>query len=233
MSSLIHESLIARRRILLGGGGHGRVLVDALRACRSPIDGVLDERVATDIRVQGVPRLGNDDWLLSQSADAVILINGVGANPFIGPRQGLFDRWRSAGYSFLRVIHPSAMVSPDCSLGEGLQALALSVIQPGAVIGDNVVLNTGAVIEHDVRVDSHAFIGPGVIVCGDAQIGRGAFVGAGAVILPGVKIGNNVIVAAGATVIEPVPDGAVVLGNPAREQPQIHFNITNRGRTEN
>jgi len=216
MSPLTPESLTSRRRILLGGGGHARVLIDACRACGLIVDGLLDDQVAADQGVSGVPRLGSDDWLLSHSAASVELINGVGANPLTGPRNVLFDRWRMSGYHFLSVIHPGAMVSPDATLGEGIQVLARAVIQTGAVIGDNVVVNTGAIVEHDVRIDAHAFISPGAVVCGDATIGRGVFVGAGAVILPGIVIGGNAIVAAGATVIDAVPEGSLVTGTPAR-----------------
>ena len=228
----MHDAAAARQRILLGGGGHGRVLVDALRACGLTVDGVIDDRPAADLRVKGVPVLGNDDWILSQPAAAIVLINGVGANPSTSSRRTLFDRLRSAGYSFVSVIHPGAVVARDCILGEGVQALARCVIQTGTVIGDNVVLNSGAIVEHDVKVHAHAFIGPGAVVCGDAEIGIGAFIGAGAVVVPGVKIGKRAIVAAGATVIDDVADGAAVLGVPAREHRQVGEKFAARGQSE-
>lgn len=231
MNASIRESVSARL-ILLGGGGHGRVLLDALRACGSSVDGLLDARGANEIQVSGIPLLGDDDWLRAQSGNAVVLINGVGANPSIAPRRALFQRWHSAGFAFRSVVHPSAIVAPESRLGEGVQALARAVIQTGAIVGDNVVVNTGAILEHDVRVDSHVFISPGAVVCGDVQIGQGAFVGAGAVVLPGIRIGSNAIVAAGATVIEDVADGAFVVGVPARERQTGVPYVDGRGRAE-
>ena len=47
-------------------------------------------------------------------------------------------------------------------------------------------------------------------------IGAGAWLGAGAKILDGVSIGDRAIVGAGAVVREPVPDGAIAAGVPAR-----------------
>jgi sugar O-acyltransferase (sialic acid O-acetyltransferase NeuD family) len=232
MNVSIRESLGAKL-ILLGGGGHGRVLVDALRACGSSVDGLLDAREAAEVRVKDVRLLGDDHWLLSQSTNAIVLINGVGANPAVAPRAALFDRWHSAGFAFLGVTHPSAAVSPESRLGEGVQVLARAVIQTGAVVGENVVVNTGAILEHDVRVGTHVFVSPGAVVCGDVQIGHATFIGAGALVLPGVKVGNNAIVAAGATVTKDVADGAVVVGVPARERRTDAPYADGRGRTEN
>jgi maltose O-acetyltransferase len=47
-------------------------------------------------------------------------------------------------------------------------------------------------------------------------IGRNVWIGGGAIILPGVSVGNDAMIGAGAVVTRDVPDGATVLGNPAR-----------------
>jgi UDP-perosamine 4-acetyltransferase len=182
------------------------------------VHGVVDQRPASEVRAKIVPLLGNDDWLRGQPASTVVLINGIGANPSTAARQEAFDRWRDAGYAFLSVIHPAAVVSPGCTLGRGVQSLARCVIQTGALVSDNAVVNTGAIVEHDVDIASHAFVGPGAVIGGDAKIGRGAFVGAGAVVLPGIRVGDGAVVGAGATVVDHVPGGAVVVGTPARQR---------------
>jgi len=47
-------------------------------------------------------------------------------------------------------------------------------------------------------------------------IDNGAWIGVGVTILPGVHIGKNALIGAGSVVSKNVPDGAVVVGNPAR-----------------
>lgn len=47
-------------------------------------------------------------------------------------------------------------------------------------------------------------------------IGRNVWIGAQAVILPGVTVGDDAIVGAGSIVTRDVPQGATVVGNPAR-----------------
>jgi acetyltransferase-like isoleucine patch superfamily enzyme len=49
----------------------------------------------------------------------------------------------------------------------------------------------------------------------DTRIGENCFIGGRALILPGVTIGNSCIVGAGAVVTKSVPDGCIVVGNPA------------------
>ena len=45
----------------------------------------------------------------------------------------------------------------------------------------------------------------------------GARIGAHALLLPGVVVGKGALVGAGAVVTRDVPDGSIVVGNPARE----------------
>ncbi len=48
------------------------------------------------------------------------------------------------------------------------------------------------------------------------SIGQNVWIGGGAIILPGVAIGDDAMIGAGAVVTRDVPQGATVVGNPAR-----------------
>lgn len=200
--------------VLLGAGGHGRVLLDALRAAGAELRGLLDPAHRGGTLIEGVPVLGDDGWL--EECEPQLLVNGVGANPSTVRRRAVFERWRGRGHRFASVVHPAAVVAESARLGEGVQVLARAVVQPGASLAENVVINTGAILEHDVEVAASAFVAPGAIVCGGVRLGEGAFVGAGAVIVPGVVVGAGAVLAAGATVVRDVAAGACVMGAPAR-----------------
>jgi UDP-perosamine 4-acetyltransferase len=164
----------------------------------------------------GVANLGDDTVILGYAFDKVRLVNGVGSIDSTARHRAVFEGFVEKGYSFENVIHPSAVVSLDVYLGEGVQIMAGAVLQPGIRLGDNVIVNTGARVDHDCQVDSHAHIAPGATLSGHIHIGSGAHIGTGATIIQGVTIGAGCIVGAGAVVVDDVPEGITVVGVPAR-----------------
>lgn len=190
--------------VILGGGGHARVVLDTLRCLGWPVLGVLVPDLAPGSDWHGVKVLGDDDWLASPVEAACAI--GIGAVPGrMALRQTLFARAIQLGRSVPSLIHPAAFVSRAAQLQAGVQIMAGAVIQPGVCLAANALVNTGARIDHDCTVGTGAHLAPGAILCGNVRIGVSAFVGAGAVVLPGVTVGDGAEIAAGATVTQHVP----------------------------
>jgi len=207
----------AERRsiVVLGGGGHACVVVDAARAAGWRVTGCLAP-AAPVFPAEFCPHLGGDDALEGLDPARVLLAVGVGSIGQPALRQRLFALGRAKGFAFACVCHPAAAVAGSAVLGEGTQVLAGAVVQPFARLGENVIVNTRAVVEHHCRIGDHAHIAPGAVVCGAATIGAGAHVGAGATVSNNVEIGTGAVVALGAAVVRSVPAGATVKGVPAR-----------------
>lgn len=82
----------------------------------------------------------------------------------------------------------------------------------------------GPIILHsDVVIGEDFSIGPGVVVGtrglgskGAPKIGNNVYIGVGAKVLGDIQLGNNVKVGANAVVVRDVPDGATVVGIPAK-----------------
>jgi UDP-perosamine 4-acetyltransferase len=203
----------APRYVLLGAGGHGRVLIDALGAGATLVCLERDERLWGKSFGGALVR-GGDELLAEFRPGAVLLVNGLGANPSTAARRGLFERAKALGHDFTRVVSPLAFLSPSATLGEGAQLLTHAVVHSGAVVGENAVVNTAAVVEHDARIGRHAFVGPGAVVCGEAVIDEGAFIGAGAIVLPGARIGANAVIGAGVVAHGEVPAESRLIGAP-------------------
>lgn len=185
--------------VVIGGGGHARVLMDALLLSGFEIQGFTDV-VSKQISLHGrkIPYLGTDEEYFEKSRRINSpLVNGVGSvgNPEI--RREIFKRFKSAGYSFLTVIHPSAIVARDVSFGEGVQIMAGAVIQTSAVLGNNVIINTRASVDHDCRIEDHVHVAPGAVLSGNVTVGDSAHIGTGACIVQGIHILAGTLVKAG------------------------------------
>lgn len=201
--------------VVIGAGGHARVVVDALQCAGLEVEGVIGLEPVGD--VLGVRYLGTDDAVLARNPQSVMLANGVGSIDAKGTRAAVFDRFAALGYEFVRVIHPSAVVARSAQLGEGAQVMAGAVIQPGARLGKNVLVNTRASVDHDCVIGDDVHIAPGATLSGGVIVEAGAHVGAGAVVLQGRRVGVRAVVGAGATVHRDVRAGVIVVGVPAKE----------------
>lgn len=204
--------------VILGAGGHARVLLDALRLLGVEVLGfAAPPPLSRGALVDGAPVLGDDDAILAAfRAESVALVNGLGSVRDTRARRALYERFVARGYSFRSVVHPSAIVARDVLVGDGAQLLARVVVNPGARIEADAIVNTGAIVEHDCVVGAHAHLAPGVTLSGAVSVGAGAHVGTGATVIQGVRVGANALVGAGAVVVSDVAEGAVVLGVPAR-----------------
>jgi len=200
--------------IIIGAGGHAKVVVDALRRSGREILGLVDndlEKVGET--VLGVPVIGGDDAIEKYTPADVNLAIGLGP---VRQRQALFSTFKKRGYAFANAIHPAAVVADSARIGEGAQIMAGAVIQPDAIIGDNVIINTRASVDHDCVIGDHVHIAPGATLAGGVWIGEGSMIGVGATLLENVRIGDNCVIAGGATVIGDVPANITVAGVPAK-----------------
>jgi len=200
--------------VLLGMGGHAKVLLDSMRECGMTVRGFINP-VNTDAP-DGVEYLGDDERFRSDySPSSVDLVNGLGSVRNTQARGDIFNQFKACGYRFASVIHPSAVISSTARLGEGVQVMAGVVIQTGVRCGDNVLMNTRSMIDHDCRVGTHSHIASGSVVSGNVNVGENVHVGAGSTIIQGINIGEASVIAAGAVVICDVPECTTVAGVPA------------------
>lgn len=198
--------------IIVGAGGHGRVLADALRLEGRAVAGFVDPN--SDPAPTGLPILGDDDALKDWPDRG--LVNGIGGPIGSDLRRRVQTRLEAQGRRFSGVRHPSAIVAATARIDPTAQLLARAVVQPGAVVEAGVIINTGAIVEHDCVVGAFTHCAPGSILCGGVTVGTGCHIGAGAVIREGVRLGDGIVVGAGAVVVRDcLEDGGRLLGMPA------------------
>ena len=197
--------------IILGAGGHAKVVAEALIKSGKEILGFLKPEGKKGSQYYNFDVLGDDSVLANYHPDNVLLANGVGALPNESLRWQLALSMRQKGYRFTTVIHPDSVIANDVCLDEGVQIMAGVVIQPTVKIGKDTIINTGALIDHDCTIASDCHIAPGVTLCGGVDIKSNVYIGSGTNIIQGISLGKKSIVAAGSIIYKDLPEGVTYL----------------------
>jgi len=137
----------------------------------------------------------------------------------------------------VNIYHPELVNLYGCSVGNQTKIGAFVEIQKNACVGARCKISSHSFVCEGVTIQDEVFIGHGVMFINDRYprattngqvqteadwkvvptlVKRGASVGSAAVILCGITIGENALIGAGAVVTHDVPDGAIVIGVPAR-----------------
>lgn len=208
------QAVTADTLVVIGSGGHSKVIVEAVRA-RTPGRPIilLDDESANHGRsVLGIDVSGGRERL-SAGLKGVPVALGVGDN---GSRSQVMDWLESNGHPLETVIHPAAIVGTTVSIGPGAFLAAGAIAIADARIGAGAIINTGASIDHDCDVGEAAHIAPGVRLCGNVRVGARTLIGVGSSVRPGVTIGADVILGAGSVIVRDLPGPGTFVGNPAR-----------------
>lgn len=203
--------------VVLGAGGHARVVVDALPG--GVAGGHVSPEPATDARLG--PHLGGDHVIaaLAKAGHGFVLglgfVDGGGARR----RAGLLEQLAAADADLVTVVHAAATVSASASIGPGAFVAAGAVLGPDVRIGRGSIVNTRASVDHDCVIGDNVHIAPGAVLSGGVRVGADSLIGVGAVVIQGITIGAGVVVGAGAVVVADLPDGVIARGVPAKVAP--------------
>jgi len=195
--------------LVVGAGGHAKVVIATLQADGRAIGGVLDDAPEAGGRhVLGVPVVGPTSQLAEHTGEAVL---AIGAN---GVRQRLAAAHPHVEWA--TVVHPRAVVHESVCLGAGTVVFAGAVLQPDTVVGAHAIVNTGATVDHDGMLGDYVHVAPGSHLSGGVTLEEGVFVGVGGLCIPGVSVGAWATVGAGACVVRDLSPNVTAVGVPAR-----------------
>ena len=213
-----HEPAQKPRCVILGCGGHGRVVLDTLlNAASHQVVGFVDSSpAARGRRIDGLPVVGHPDDLprIRTELNVDCGIVAIGDN---GVRRAFADRLEDLGFELINAIHPSANLARNVTLGRNIVIAAGALVCAHCQIGDSVILNTGCIIDHETLIGTATHICPGARLAGRVTVESGAFVGIGATIIQSTRLGYESVVGAGAVVIGDVAPMSTVVGVPAKE----------------
>lgn len=198
--------------IIVGAGGHGKVVADTVLLSGDNIVGFLDDNPNIGESFAGFPMLGSvDDFRNYSDCSFVIAIGDADVREkIVNQLQGV--KWYTA-------IHPTAVISKlDVCIGEGTVIMANVAVNAGAVIGKHCILNTGSIVEHDNQIDDFVHVSVGARLAGTVHVGKRTWVGIGASVRNNLSVCAGCMIGAGAVVVKNIEEVGTYVGVPAERK---------------
>lgn len=203
--------------ILIGGGGHCKVCIDVIEQTgQFEIVGILDLAELVGTTVFDYQIIGTDQDIAKYAELGYSFLITVGQIKSATLREKLFNKLRENEAEIATIVAPSAYVSEYSKIGTGSIVMNHVIVNAGATIGDNCILNNKCDIEHDVIIGNHTHISTGANVNGNCKVGSGVFIGSNATIANQIIIEDKAVIGAGSVVINNVNVGDIQAGNPAK-----------------
>jgi UDP-3-O-[3-hydroxymyristoyl] glucosamine N-acyltransferase len=204
--------------LLIGGDIRVKSAIDVVHAAgEHRVKGIVSDTLSAGDAHATVPVLGGMDDLPALVARTGIQ-HALLVIADIGQRMNAAQRIAALlpGLHFVSVVHPSASIGGDVSLGAGTLVMPGAVLEAGTTIGEHVVVGANVCIGPDGHVGSFVSIGAGAVLAESCSVGSGSSIGILAGLVKRIIIGTHCAVGPGAMVLESVPDLHVAVGSPAK-----------------
>lgn len=196
--------------ILIGAGGYAKSVLDSIDYVQFNILGFVDEyKEGSHL---GYKILGASIEEIEGYENMLYFIC-IGDN---GRRTKWYQRIKSLGCSLINVSDKTALISRNCTIGEGNFFGKMAIINSGVTIGNNCIINTRALVEHGCTIEDNCNISTNAVLNGDVYVKYGALVGSCSVTNGQKQIGANAIIGSGSVIIKDVDDDCVVVGIPGK-----------------
>lgn len=197
------------RLIIIGAGGHGKVIADA--ALKNGYTNIccIDDHAKGEI--MGFPIIGTSADIERLNDGGTDFIIGIGNNAV---RKSIAEKYN---VNWVSIVHPSAQIAFNAEIGKGTAIMANAVANACATVGEHCIINTGAIIEHDNVIENYVHISPNVALGGTVRIGSLTHVGIGATVKNNTEICSECTIGAGAVVIKDIIEHGTYVGINARK----------------
>lgn len=197
------------RLIIIGAGGHGKVIAD--NAVKNGYTNICFVDDHASGMCMGFPILGTSTDLEKWNDGATDFVIGIGNNAV---RQKVAQKYN---VNWVTLIHPSAQIGLHVTIGKGTVVMAGAVINACATVGEHCIINTCAVVEHDNVIENYVHISPNAALGGTVQIGELTHVGIGATVRNNIQICSGCTIGASAVVVKNIQESGTYIGVPARK----------------
>lgn len=202
-----------KRLLIIGGGGHGRVVADCAEqsAYYDSISFLVEYRDERK-KIHHWPVI-NELENFQRFVDDHDFIVALGDNR---TRAEILEKLALVNANIISLIHPSATISPYTTIDLGVVIFANAVVNIGSKLFTGVIINTAATIDHDCIIHKCVHISPGANIAGGVEIGAYSWLGIGAATVQSIQLAENTQVAAGAVVTASTQANSLYMGVPAK-----------------
>lgn len=197
--------------IIIGAGGHGKVVADLAWNNGYRNIAFLDDNPSCTM-VLGFPVLGKVKLFEQHGNSDYIVAMG---NATV--RKTMQIKLKKAGVRVVTLVHPRAVIGRNVSIGDGSVVMAGAVINPDSALGEGCILNTGASVDHDCSIGDYSHIAVGAHVAGTVTVGSNCWIGAGATVINDLSICSNCLLGAGAVAVNDIDVPGTYIGVPAKK----------------
>lgn len=198
-----------KKVVIIGAGGHGRVVADIAESCGDTVLGFLDDSETPNNKVNVI---GKSDNAIKYCDGETYLFVAVGN---CDVRKKVFNSLPNA--KWYTAIHPSAVISPSATIGEGTCVMPNTAVNNSAVIGKGVIVNTCASVDHDCVIGDFVHIACGVHIAGTVTVGDRTWIGIGSSVSNNLSIGSDIMIGAGTVVVKDISEKGTYVGVPAKK----------------
>ena len=196
--------------VIIGAGGHGKVVADnALKNGYTDICFVDDSSMGECMEF---PIVGTSADIPNLDDGKTDFIIGIGNNAV---RKKIA---KANAVNWITLIHPSAQIGVNVSVGKGTVVMAGAIINACATVGEHCIINTHSIIEHDNTIEDYVHISPNAALGGTVRVGENTHIGLGAAVINNIDICENCIIGAGATVVKNITESGTYVGVPVRKK---------------
>ena len=181
--------------VVVGAGGHGRSVAEA-----ATLGGIWQEIVFVDDAFAQQKASGR--WPVVSDTAHLHTVVSPGDNVIVAignqaTRIRLFQQLVDLKAALVTIIHPTAWVSADATVGGGTAIMAGAVVGTHAAVGRGTIINANATVDHDASLGEFAHLGVGVSLAGGVVVGERAWLQAGVCAGYHVKVLPDAVIAPG------------------------------------
>lgn len=202
-----------KKLIIIGASGFGKEVLWLARRLGKNVIGFLDDtQEKQKAELLGCFVIGTiGEFTRFNDVEFVIAVGSPRG------RESIFRRMKENGNpKFATLIDPAAIVGENVSIGEGSLICSGAILTVDVCIGNHVIINLNSTIGHETVIGDFVTIAPNASISGNVILANNVEIGTNATLKEKVTVSQGAMIAMGSVITKNVEENKLIAGNPAR-----------------